>query len=162
MMKLKLFLLLFLSVLGIPKSFALDKVLGIIVELKSGQKVEFRLVDNPRFVHNGNTVVLSAVGVEIEYTPTDLLKVTTAMVDDISSGVDVVSSSEESIKVEGGLVRLCGFTPNDAVDVYSLSGMLITNYHINSDGSLVIPISSLPKDVSIIKANKQSIKITRR
>jgi len=161
-MKLKLFLLLFLSVLGIPKSFALDKVLGIIVELKSGQKVEFRLVDNPRFVHNGNTVVLSAVGVEIEYTPTDLLKVTTAMVDDISSGVDVVSSSEESIKVEGGLVRLCGFTPNDAVDVYSLSGMLITNYHINSDGSLVIPISSLPKDVSIIKANKQSIKITRR
>ena len=162
MMKLKLFLLLFLSVLGIPKSFAQDKVLGIIVELKSGQKVEFRLVDNPRFVHNGNTVVLSAVGVEIEYTPTDLLKVTTAMVDDISSGVDVVSSSEESIKVEGGLVRLCGFTPNDAVDVYSLSGMLITNYHINSDGSLVIPISSLPKDVSIIKANKQSIKITRR
>ncbi len=161
-MKLKLFLLLFLSVLGIPKSFAQDKVLGIIVELKSGQKVEYRLVDNPRFVHNGNTVVLSAVGVEIEYTPTDLLKVTTAMVDDISSGVDVVSSSEESIKVEGGLVRLCGFTPNDAVDVYSLSGMLITNYHINSDGSLVIPISSLPKDVSIIKANKQSIKITRR
>lgn len=124
--------------------------------------MEYRLVDNPRFVHNGNTVVLSAVGVEIEYTPTDLLKVTTAMVDDISSGVDVVSSSEESIKVEGGLVRLCGFTPNDAVDVYSLSGMLITNYHINSDGSLVIPISSLPKDVSIIKANKQSIKITRR
>lgn len=159
---LKLFLLLFLSVLGIPKSYAQDKVLGIIVELKSGQKVEYRLVDNPKFVHNGNTVVLSAVGVEIEYTPTDLLKVTTGMVDGISSGVDDVSFSEESIKVEGGFVRLCGFTPNDAVDVYSLSGMLITNYHVQSNGSLVIPISSLPKGVSIIKANKQSIKITRR
>ena len=159
---LKLFLLLFLSVLGIPKSYAQDKVLGIIVELRSGQKVEYRLVDNPKFVHNGNTVVLSTVGVEIEYTPTDLLKVTTAMVDDISSGVEDVSFSEESIKVEGGFVRFRGFEANDAVDVYSISGMLTTNYHVNSDGSLVIPISSLPKGVSIIKANKQSIKITRR
>lgn len=124
--------------------------------------MEYRLVDNPKFVHNGNTVVLSAVGVEIEYTPTDLLKVTTAMVDGISSGVDDVSFSEESIKVEGGFVRFRGFEANDAVDIYSFSGMLIANDHVNSDGSLIIPISSLPKGVSIIKANKQSIKITRR
>ena len=64
-MKTKSLLVLGLLTLGGLCSYAQDKVPGIIVELANGQKVEYRLADNPKFVFDGQTIKLTAEGVAV-------------------------------------------------------------------------------------------------
>ena len=54
------------------------------------------------------------------------------------------------------------FKAGEPVRVYSVGGNLVATHYVESDGSLVIPISSLPSGISIIKTNQQTIKITRK
>ena len=79
-MKIRRLLVLGLLALGGLYSYAQDKVPGIIVELANGQKVEYRLADNPKFVFDGQTIKLTAESVAVEYTPSELAKVTTGEV----------------------------------------------------------------------------------
>ena len=141
--------------------YAQDKVPGIIVELADGQKVEYKLSDNPKFVFDGQTITLTADGVQVEYTPSELAKVMTGEVED-ATGIEETETQSGDIKVEDGFVRLKGFSAGEAVHVYSVSGTQMASYQISSDGSLVIPVSALPSGISIIKTNQQTIKITKR
>ena len=141
---------------------AQEKVPGIIVELKNGEKLEFRLVDKPKMVFDGTKIALTAEGVSLEYTPSELLKVTTGEVENVSSGIEELNAEQGDIQVNGGFVRLSGFTSGEPVLVYSASGVLKSSFATSSDGSLTISISDLPTGISIIKTNKQSIKITKR
>ena len=149
-----------LFAMGSIFSFAQDKVPGIIVELANGQKVEYRLADNPKFVFDGQTITLTADGVQVEYTPTELAKVMTGEVE--ATGIVETEKQSGDIKVEAGFVRLKGFSAGEAVHVYSVSGKQVASYQISSDGSLLIPVSALPSGISIIKTNQQTIKITRK
>lgn len=142
-------------------SYAQDKVPGIIVELANGQKVEYRLADNPKFVFDGQTIKLTAEGVAVEYTPSELVKVTTGEIEG-ATGIEELETQSGDIKVEAGFARLSGFIAGEAVRIYSIGGTLVATHHIGSDGSLLIPISTLPSGISIIKTNLQTIKITRR
>ena len=160
-MKTKSLLVLGLLTLGGLCSYAQDKVPGIIVELANGQKVEYRLADNPKFVFDGQTIKLTAEGVAVEYTPSELVKVTTGEVEN-ATGIEELRSQQGDIKVEEGFVTLNGFGAGEAVRVYSVGGNLMGIHYVESDGSLVIPIFSLPFGISIIKANQQTIKITRK
>lgn len=161
MKKLLFFLLSLLFVLGKMNSFAQDKVKGIIVELSSGKKMEFRLDDHPKLVFDGQTIKLTADGVQVEYAPLDLMKLTMGQVSNVSSGIEEHTSAQNDIKVEAGFVRLNGFKEGDSIAVYSSNGAKLAEYRIGFNGSLVIPISSLPTGISIIKTNKQFIKILR-
>ena len=160
-MKIRSLLVLGLLALGGLYSYAQDKVPGIIVELANGQKVEYRLADNPKFVFDGQTIKLTAEGVAVEYTPSELVKVTTGEVEN-ATGIEELRSQQGDIKVEAGFVRLNGFGAGEAVRVYSVGGNLMGTHYVESDGSLVIPIFSLPSGISIIKTNQQTIKITRK
>ena len=160
-MKIRSLLVLGLLALGGLYSYAQDKVPGIIVELANGQKVEYRLADNPKFVFDGQTITLTADGVKVEYTPSELAKVTTGEVEN-ATGIEELRSQQGDIKVEAGFVRLNGFGAGEAVRVYSVGGNLVATHYVESDGSLVIPIFSLPSGISIIKTNQQTIKITRK
>ena len=150
-----------LLTLGGLCSYAQDKVPGIIVELANGQKVEYRLADNPKFVFDGQTIKLTAESVAVEYTPSELAKVTTGEVEG-ATGIEELETKLGDIKVEAGFARLSGFTAGEAVKIYSIGGSLVATHYVESDGSLVIPISSLPSGISIIKTNQQTIKITRK
>ena len=150
-----------LFAMGSIFSFAQDKVPGIIVELSSGTKVEYRLSNNPKFVFDGQTITLTADGVKVEYTPSELAKVTNGEVEN-ATGIEELRSQQVDIKVEAGFVRLNGFGAGEEVRVYSVGGNLVATHYVESDGSLVIPISSLPSGISIIKTNQQTIKITRK
>lgn len=161
-MRTKSLVVLWLLTVGSIYGYAQDKVPGIIVELSSGAKVEYRLADNPKMVFDGQTIKLTAEGVAVEYTPTELVKVTPSEVADINSGLGEVVAKQGDIKVEAGFVKLMGFAVNEAVRVYSVGGSLTATYYTSADGLLVIPVSTLPSGISIIKISKQSIKITKR
>lgn len=147
--------------LGQMKAFSQDKVKGVIVEFCSGKKMEFRLDDHPKFVYDGKTIKLTADGVLVEFVPLDLLKLTMGEVSNVNSGIGEQTSEKNDIKVDANFIRLNGFITGDAVTIYSSNGAKQAEYRIGQDGSLIIPISSLTTGISIIKTNKQSIKILR-
>ena len=151
-----------LLVMGYIHVGAQDMVPGIIVELSSGKKVEFRLADNPKIVFDGQTIKLTADGINVEYTPTEFVKLTTGEVQNNASGITELTSHQENIAVKDGYVCLNGFNSNDAVSVFSVDGKLVATYHIPTNGSISIPISTLPSGISIIRTNNQSIKIIKR
>lgn len=142
--------------------FANDKVLGIIVELASGERLEYRVADNPTFVFDGAMITLTAADASVEYAPADLLKVAPGEVKNVSNRVEEQPSSSSNMKVKAGFVRLSGFAAGTVVKIYAVSGSLLKIFHVGSDGTLVILISSLPQGISIIQANNQFIKITRK
>lgn len=154
-------LLSFLS-LFTNSSFAQDKVQGIIVELSTGEKVEYRLVDHPKLVFDGETITLTANGVMVEYNPAELLKVTTGEVDNTGNDIADIVANKGDITFESGFVRLRSFTAGTIVNAYTIGGTEIASWHIADDGTLAIPIASLPQDITIIKIINQSIKITKR
>ena len=158
----KLLILFGILLFGISKGYAQDKVLGIIIEMTNGEKMEYRLVDKPQMTFDGNIIILTAEGVMIEILPTDLQKVTMGDVDNIGSGIKEASISQGLAEVSDGFVRLSGFQSGEAVRVYNAAGIMFADYKTSADGSLMISISSLPSGISIIKTNKQSIKITKR
>lgn len=162
MQQLKKILLLFqlLVISGLHVS-AQEKVPGIIIELVSGKKVEYRLSEAPKLAFDGKTITLTTDYVKVEYTPSEIAKVKTGIVS-VSSGIDELKATQGTIKLDSGFIRLTGFAKGDAVRIYTLDGVLTTSYHISEEGSLVIPISSLPSGISIIKANQQTIKITKQ
>jgi hypothetical protein len=161
MMK-KQLLLLALSAVMWGQSMAADKVPGAIIELSSGKTVEIALTDNPKMTFDGTTVKRTAVNVNVEYTPAEIAKVTIGEVESPVSGISTVETSQATISVEGGFVRLSGFSANEAVKIYTLSGVETSSFETDASGSLAISISSLPQGISIIKASNQIIKITRK
>ena len=161
--KSKSILLLFLLVLSYQtRCLAQGTVQGIIVELTTGEKLEYRLVDNPKIMFDGTTITLTADGVMIEFTPTELKKVTTGEIKDNSNGIDELNYKPGNISVFSGFIRLSGFPAGESIRVFSVKGILLTNYYTSPDGILVIPLSSLPAGISIIKTNNQSIKISKQ
>ena len=158
----KQLLLLALSAVMWGQSLAADKVPGAIIELSSGKTVEIALTDNPKMTFDGTTVKLTAVNVNVEYTPAEIVKVTIGEVESSVSGISSMETSQATISVEGGFVRLSGFSANEAVKVYTLSGVETSSFETDASGSLAISISSLPQGISIIKASNQIIKITRK
>ena len=160
-MKQNKLLLLQLLALSCVQMFAQDKIPGIIVELVSGKKVEYRLSEAPKLTYDGKTIALTTDYVKVEYMPSEISKVKTGNVS-VSSGIDELKVRQETIKLDAGYIRLTGFAKGETVRIYTLDGVLTTSYHISEEGSLVIPISSLPSGISIIKANQQTIKITKQ
>lgn len=157
----KLLLMVFgLFAVGGLNGYAQDKVPGIIVELTTGEKIEYRLMDIPKLMFNGQTITLTADGVRVEYLPSELAKVTTGEVKDVSSDIEELIPQTGNVSVESGFVRLSGFKDGECVRIYSVGGTLTASYK-TINGSLVIPILMLPSGVSIIKINQQTIKISK-
>jgi hypothetical protein len=154
--------LLFLQILALSclQMYAQDKVSGIIVELTSGKKVEYMLSEAPKLAFDGKTITLTTDYVKVEYVPSEIAKVKTGIVS-VSSGIDELKTTQGTIRLDAGYISLSGFAKGETVRIFNLDGSLITTYHTSREGSLFIPISSLPSGISIIKANQQTIKITK-
>ena len=160
MRKRKVLIVITFLLIGVIGGYAQDKVLGVIIDLANGEKVECRLVDKPKMVYDGTTITLTAEGVKLEFTPEGIQKVTMGEVDN-AAGINEAKLEHGSIEMKDGFVRLSGFEVDDEVKVYSVAGLLLAVHKISTDGSFVLPVASLPSGISIIKTKKQSIKITK-
>lgn len=140
---------------------AQSKASGIIVELKNGEKVEIRLVDKPILIFDGNKISLTAKEVAMEYAPEEIEKVTMCNSENESNSIEELNAKQSNIQLSSGYIRLNNFKAGEPVKIYSVSGMLLLASEVELDGTLVISVSELPSGISIIKTNKQSIKIIR-
>ena len=140
---------------------AQDKVAGIIVELSSGQQLEYRLTDNPKFSFDGNTVVLTADNVRLEYNLAEIAKVMPGKVQNVGSGIEYEKNSENNINIESGFIRLRGFTSGETIRIFTVGGSLVDTFYVDPNGEFVITMPTLPSGISIIKIRNQFIKVSK-
>lgn len=138
-----------------------EKVPGWVVELSSGGTLEIAMANNPKFFFDGKVIKLTATDMNVEYTPAEVNKVRIAEVDGMGTGINASGNPSGSIQVDEGFVRLTGFAANEAVEIFSLSGVMAAAFKTGANGSCTIDLRSLPSGISIVKVQKQSIKITR-
>ena len=157
----KLYLLLLFVRFSFINAFASGKVPGVIINLSNGEKVEFVLSDNPKMFFDGTTITITTANLNLSLTPNEVMKVSVGDVDDTSGIADAVSNSS-TIETKDGFVRLSGFVSGEEIKVYYASGVQYSSYNVSSDGTLIMSTSSLSNGVSIIKSNKQSIKVSKK
>ena len=157
----KCILLLPFLILGHIHSSAQDNVEGVIAELSTGENLFFYLTDHPQFMYDGKTITLTSDIIKLEYKPTELAKVMIGNYSQINNSIEQVTFNSD-IKVTNGVIQFYGFQSNEDVRIFSSSGYLLGVYHISESGQLEIPFFNLPKGVSIIRTNRQSIKISKQ
>ncbi len=137
---------------------------GVIVELSNGERLEYSFTDNPKLQYNGQTITITSESLTVEYTPSEIAKVRFGEVEDIHNGVEenIAETQKSNICMDAGFIRLSGFNKEDVVRVYTMDGKQFATYKTNLDGNLLIPISTLPNGISILKIKQQTIKIARR
>ena len=154
--------LLILILFAAERTFAQDRVMGIVIELCSGRRIEYCLTDHPKLMFDGKVIELVTDESIVEYTPNEFVKLTLDEVTRVSNSLMDGVSLKNEIKLEADNIHFNGFKAGDAIEVFTINGIYYTTYYVEADGAFSIQISSLPQGYSVIKVNKQSIKILRR
>lgn len=156
----KKLLLIFMLLLPLtPNVLANDKVQGIIIELRSGERLEFMLSDNPKFFYEGENIIFKTNKIELKYRPNDIYKIKMEKVSDTSS-IREVDAKEAIIQINSSFIRINTVKPSELVNVFSTSGVKIVSYKTSDSGNLEIPINTIPKGIHLIKVGNQSIKVS--
>ena len=152
-----LFLMLFLW-MGNLKAQELSPC--VVVEMKTGEKIEYFLTDTPQLKHNDESVLLTTKKTNVEYETSRIAKVYFS--ESVNSGIKDIKISDTVIQLFPESIHLIGFSPNESIQILSLNGKVYRSLSVSNDGSLTISLSDLSIGVYIIKSTNQSFKITRR
>ena len=132
----------------------------LVVEMKTGEKVEYYLSEKPQLKHNDESILLSTQKTSVNYETQNVSKL--YLSEGINTGIKDIRPTDSAIQLFPESIRLSGFFPRESVRILSLGGSEYRLYSISDDGSLTIILSDLPAGVYIIKTNNQSLKITRQ
>ena len=152
-----LFLMLFLW-MGNLKAQELSPC--VVIEMKTGEKIEYFLTDTPQLKHNDERVLLTTKKTNVEYETSRIAKVYFS--ESVNSGIKDLKTSETVIQLSPESIHFSGFSPNESIQILSLNGNVYRSLSVSNDGSLTISLSDLSIGVYIIKSTNQSFKITRR
>ena len=137
--------------------------LCVVVETTDGQRAEYLLAEQPQLRYDGQTVTFTTTAVTVEYTTEQVARV---FLDEAASTPTAIAlttaKTADKLTFSTDRAIISGLQPGEEACVCSLSGSLVATFQANGDGTLTIDLGSLPADVSIIKTNHQSFKVTRK
>lgn len=153
-----------LLLLGLAFALHLNAQTGqqcVVVETAAGQRMEYLLSDLPRIVHNDATVTLSTSNATVEFQTSEVAKV---YVSTTSNHVVAVRDMTDGghVRVSGDAVCLSGYSPREAVSLYTTDGKLLKQYATDDQGRLAVTLSRLHAGIYVLKTNQQSIKFTKK
>jgi len=149
-MKMKSFLL-FLWML-LPQAL-LAHVNAVVVNMTDGTKAEFMLADEPVVTYSGNYLVLKTATKEVSVSVTSIINL---------SFVDRYTPTkiESAPTADGVLFRQ--LPAGSEIRVFTVDGKSVCTQKADSDGSVGLDLSRLPKGVLIIKTPETTIKVNNR
>lgn len=159
-MKSKFTIIALMAFLGIGNLQAQELSPCMVVEMKTGEKIEYFLTDTPQLKHNDERVLLTTKKTNVEYETSRIAKVYFS--ESVNSGIKDIKTSDTVIQLSPESIHLSGFSPNESIQILSLNGNVYRSLSVSNDGSLTISLSDLSIGVYIIKSTNQSFKITRR
>lgn len=131
----------------------------IVVETTDGERMEYLLSDNPHIVHNDATVVLTTNSVCVEYQTSNVSKIFFSAV---PTSIGEEKTSKGHFRLQQNMVILMGFGASEPVALYGAGGLQLWQQTTDSDGRLMLSLSTLPQGIFIVKTNNQSFKVTRK
>lgn len=146
--------------MGGIKAEAQSSVKGIVIEMAGGKRTEYALTETPKLTYNDNTVTLTTTKGSVEFTATDIVKV--VLTDIRATSIDAVETEQRSFQLSNDEVRMSGLAADEIVKLYNVGGKLLSTWRAASSGELIIKLSDLKQGIYIIKANQQSLKVTRK
>lgn len=132
----------------------------VVIEIDGGEQTEYVLTENPKLSFDGKTIILTTTKVRIEYSATDIIKV--ALKDISTTDIEVVEERQRQVQLLNDEVSMNGLVAHETVQLYNMSGILLSTWQASSNGDLTITLSDLQRGIYIIKANHQSFKVTRK
>lgn len=139
-----------------------EPFLRFYVWLRSGEVHGYDLEERPE-VKIGETVfTLHSAKHTVEYQADNVLYFT--LQDAAVNDPDGISLPEATSKMQfkEGELQLTGCTPNSAVSVYDITGLLVQTVQTDANGNLSLSLNSLRSGIYIIKTNNTTFKIQKR
>ena len=156
MKKLLLLILMLLPLLANaqePKSF-------LVVWAKDGSKVAYALAEKPKITFTETDLVISAQGVDVNYSLDNLLRFTYEASDD--TAIRDLKTDKVSFKLEGESLLFMDLSPNSKVSLHDLNGKLVFSKTILLSGEYSFPLSNLNSGVYLVTVNGLTYKITKK
>lgn len=134
---------------------------------KQGGTISYALSAKPKITYSGNQLQLNANDVNVTYPVADVERIT---FEPVTNGIKGITQPPQghcviSITAEG--VNIEGATPNEPVNLYTIDGRLLCNFHTNSSGTLSIKLVNesafqhLGQHIYIVRVGLSTLKVTR-
>jgi hypothetical protein len=136
-----------------PKSF-------LVVWAKDGSKVAYALAEKPKITFTETDLVISAQGVDVNYSLDNLLRFTYEASDD--TAIRDLKTDKVSFKLEGESLLFMDLSPNSKVSLYDLNGKLVFSKAILLSGEYSFPLSNLNSGIYLVTVNGLTYKITKK
>lgn len=137
----KRFFLFVTTVLWVTLSAFATEQNVIAVYQMDGQKALFAFADQPEVTYTATELVLTTTKTMVQYPISQLKKLQFEKAD-MPEGIDEVETDKRFSFRDGSIV-IEGGQPNSLVNIYTVSGTLIAQYRLDSNGDAVIPTQGL-------------------
>ena len=144
-------------------AYAVSQVETVVLYTQDGKKAIYSLDERPKVEYSDDCVVLSTSSALVEYSLDNLHKLVFegGHIDTKIDGL-VFEEKKENILLEEDLLILSGLDVKDIVIIYTLTGLKQQSYPVVGNGTVYVPLSSLPCGTYIIKANSMTFKFLKK
>lgn len=132
----------------------------LIVWLNSGDKVYYELNTMPKTTFTESDIVISTTDASVVYPINDVKKYT---FESSSSSIQNIDGNKDiHVAQNGNIVTIANLKEGSSVKVYSVDGIMVSNYVAHANEPLKITLSKLPVGVYLIRTSNITYKITKR
>ena len=154
--------LLMMAILYLTSSaYAVSRVETVVLYTLDGKKAIYSLDERPKVEYFDDCVVLSTSSTLVEYSLANLHKLVFEG-GHIDTDELIFEEKKENILLEEDLLILSGLDVKDIVVIYTLTGLKQQSYPVVGNGTVYVPLSSLPYGTYIIKANSMTFKLLKK
>ena len=131
----------------------------LVVIQKGGNRTIFTLASSPVITHSDEEMTVKSDIMQIVFPIDDLeyytLSDTETAIRDISEGTGKIKYTDET-------VVLNGLNPDESVTVYMLNGTVLKTAIADSQGTVELNLTAMPKGYYVIKSKSHSFKIIKK
>jgi len=134
---------------------------SIAIHQKDGNVATFAFSEKPVVTYSGNDLVLTTKQTTVTY-PVYMLQKIVFDLKDIVDDVDALEVEGKSeFSFQGETLNISGGEPGSSVFIYNMSGMMVGQYRLDSNGHASIPISGMDKSLYIVKTTRFTFKFRK-
>ena len=132
----------------------------LVVWQKSGEKVYFDLADLPETTFEDGKLVIKTNQATVSYQLENILRYTYQGF--VATGIEQQANDRTvTVSREADEVTFGNLPEGSTVGLYAANGMLLEQFKTNAGKTFTLSIRLRPSGVYIVKAGKETIKLTR-
>lgn len=132
----------------------------LVVWAKDGVKVAYALNEKPKVTFTDTDLVITAKGVEVNYTLENMARFTYESSD--NTAIHDLKTDTVSFKLDGESLLFPALSAKSTVSLHALNGILVFSKTVIESGEYSFPLSSLNAGVYLVTVNGLTYKVVKR